>query len=293
MKFNFQQFLVISKENMFIVFFSFVLFLTETDPRAYFNYYCCLISLVFLLGKFLLDLHHYVVWWCYTPKIDTRCHFRSRKHRRYIPYHIAGDIQRTDMLGDRPCTTDPCHNRQLSHVVVFHSSNYKPQPRWSVLARENTKGTYIGFHTTTPEIAVAIAHSEFKASKSGMLGKGVYFARSIADTIGKANADGACIIAEIRMGNVFEFHKQSIDTTDLRNPYYDRDLHNIISLSAWHKDYDTCYMNHNDESKDEFCIKDPEKQIIKWVVVVEKIHDVKVTEYGMDTEFDETECCCI
>lgn len=266
----------------------------EIDGRGLANYYLCLLSLVFLFIKFLFDLYHYVVWWCYTPQIDTRCHCRSRKHKRYIPYHIAGDTQRTNMFSDRPCTTDPCYNRRLSHVVVFHSKDYQPQPRWSMFDRKNTRGTYIGFHTTTPSAAVSIAHSEFRPSAKGMLGKGVYFALSIEDTIGKANSEGgACIIAEIRMGNVFQFDKHSICPSTVSNRHYDGDMRKMIYSSGWHKDYDTCYMNHEDDRKDEFRIKDPENQIIKWVIVVDRIYDEKVARYGMDTELDETVCWCI
>ncbi|CAF1608050.1 unnamed protein product [Rotaria magnacalcarata] len=43
------------------------------------------------------------------------------------------------------------------------------------------------------------------------------------------------------------------------------------------QEYDTCYMIHDAETRDEFAIKDPERQIVKWVIVVEK-------------EFDPTPC---
>jgi hypothetical protein len=126
-----------------------------------------------------------------------------------------------------------------------------------------------------------------------MLGKGVYFARSIEDTLEKAKGGkGACIIAEIRMGNVYEFHKKSIWPVE-KNPDYDRGLHNFVKSSAWHEDYDTCYMNHEYDNLDEFCIKDPKKQIIKWVAVIDKEHDKKVAQYGLDTEFELTKCYCV
>jgi hypothetical protein len=205
---------------------------------------------------------------------------------------MVGDTQRKNMLGDRPCTSDPCRNRHLSHVVVFHGKDYKPQARWSTLKKDDPKATYIGFHTTTPKAAVSIVHSEFRPSSEGMLGEGVYFARSIADTIGKAqNSGGACIIAEIRMGKVFEFDKNTIYLT--RNPRHDKALYSFVRSSEWQKDYDTCYMNHEDESKDEFCIKNAKKQIIKWVVVVDERYDKKVAQYGLNTEFDSTQCYCV
>lgn len=269
------------------------LFLLETDSRGLSNFYSCLASTVFLVWTFILDLYHYAVWWHYTPHDDTRCHCRSRKHKRYIPYHIVGDNQRKDILGDRPCTTDPCSNRHLSHIVVFHGRNYKPQARWSTVKANDSSATYIGFHTTTSNAAINIVHSEFRLSEKGMLGKGVYFARSIEDTIGKAQCEGgACIVAQIHMGKVFEFDKRTVYPIKGKSRR-DEKLRDFVKLSKWHEEYDTCYMNHEIENKDEFCIKDPEKQIIKWVVVVDQASDPKVGQYGLDTEFDSTRCYCI
>ena len=37
----------------------------------------------------------------------------------------------------------------------------------------------------------------------------------------------------------------------------------------------------------------PEKQIVKWVVVVNEKYDGKVVQYGLDTEFDSTICYCV
>ena len=37
----------------------------------------------------------------------------------------------------------------------------------------------------------------------------------------------------------------------------------------------------------------PEKQIIKWVVVVNEKYDGKVVQYGLDTKFDSTKCYCV
>ena len=42
-----------------------------------------------------------------------------------------------------------------------------------------------------------------------------------------------------------------------------------------------------------FCIKDPDKQIIRWVMVIEKEYDPKVEKLGLHTEFDSTECICV
>ncbi|CAF4066407.1 unnamed protein product, partial [Rotaria sp. Silwood1] len=197
-----------------------------------------------------------------------------------------------DVWGDRPCDTDPCPNRTLEHIVIFHARDYKPQPRWRELNAVDPNATYIGFHTTTSQAAVGIAHSEFRPSSSGMLGSGAYFARSVEDTIGKANSYGAWIIAEIRMGKVFEINKKQIYPR-FNNPHYNANLHHFVQSGGWHKEYDTCYLNHEMDRKDEFCIKNPQEQIIKWVIVIERQNDAKVSQYGLDTEFDSTKCGCI
>ncbi|CAF2823856.1 unnamed protein product [Rotaria sp. Silwood2] len=136
-------------------------------------------------------MYRYVVWWHYRPKCDIRCHFHSSEHKRYLPYHFVGERRQKDVWRDRPCNTDPCPNRMLEHIVIFHAGDYKLQPRWHELNAVDLNATYIGFHTTTAQAAVAIAHSDFRPSSSGMLGSGAYFARSIEDTFGKANSHGA------------------------------------------------------------------------------------------------------
>jgi hypothetical protein len=52
---------------------------------------------------------------------------------------------------------------------------------------------YVGFHRTSAEAAVKIAHSDFRISDKGkqMLGFGVSFARSIKGTDKKARYGGA------------------------------------------------------------------------------------------------------
>ncbi|CAF2162389.1 unnamed protein product [Rotaria magnacalcarata] len=162
---------------------------------------CRQLKSIFQRKLFYSNLKHYI------PQNDNRCHCRSRKHKHYLHYHIVGDDQQKDVFGDRPCTTDPCRNRHSSNGVAFHGKNYQPQARWVAFNTRDPNAIYIDFHTTMPEAAVSIVLSEFIASKGGLLGKSVYFARSIADTIGKAQNEGsACIIAEIQMRQIFEFN---------------------------------------------------------------------------------------
>jgi hypothetical protein len=171
------------------------------------------ISFLFLVLASLLDYYHYRVWWHYKP------HFfglpldfvmpttpLSKKHKRYIPYHLLGD-RRTNRVGDKQCSArSDCKNRQLEHIFIFHFQGFTPQPRYFDIPQgENKKNRYIGFHQTDPNSAILIAHSDFMISTtygSTMIGHGVYFARSRGGTQNKANRKGAFICAEIDMGRV-------------------------------------------------------------------------------------------
>lgn len=273
----------------------------------------CALSLIFLFNTLILDFYRYFVWWHYTPRGDTRCHLRSNKHERYLPYHMVGDFRDPRTLGDQPCQDTPCYLRTLDHITVFHGNDYQPQDRWrdipkpeykSVDQEENNKKLfclrskeidnqphYIGFHTTDPDSAISIAHSEFRPGSCGWLGAGVCFARSVKGTIGKAKSDGgAHIIAEIRMGKVYEVERTRIDRN---HPDFDRDIDDFVHHSKWKNEYDTCYMIHPEQEKDEFAINDAEKQIVKWIMVIEPEFDPKVDKYGLLTEFDSTKCGCI
>ncbi|CAF2096451.1 unnamed protein product [Rotaria magnacalcarata] len=241
------------------------------------------ISFFFLLLTSLLDYYHYRVWWHYKPQCDTISGTLSKKHKRYIPYHLMGD-NRTMHHGDRPCSDgDRCTNRRLEHILIFHSKDFKPQKRYcDVQQKSPGKNLYIGFHRTTAEAAVSIAHSDFAIStnnKSTMLGHGVYFARSMAETEGKANANGAYICAEIEMGKVKEV-----------GPGPEKD--SLRGTTHLWKEYDTVYYNHTKDSRDEFCVKSPD-QILKWIITVNQEEDEKVRNYRLDTEFDDPMCGCI
>ncbi|CAF1329983.1 unnamed protein product, partial [Didymodactylos carnosus] len=142
---------------------------------------------------------------------------------------------------------------------------FKPQQRYCDVQQTNPKqNIYIGFHRTTPEAAVSIAHSDFAIStkhQSTMLGHGVYFARSMEDTEGKANADGAYICAEIETGRVKEVGPGA-KKDSLRGTTY-----------LW-EDYDTVYYNHSNDSRDEFCVKSA-SQILRRVMMVTQEYDGK------------------
>lgn len=270
----------------------------------------CAFSLIFIFNTLCLDFYRYYIWWHYTPQGDTRCHLRSKKHERYLPYHMVGANRDPRTLGDRPCPEKPCHKRTLDHIAVFHGYDYQPQDRWRDIpkpppldpeakkskipclkSKEDNQPHYIGFHTTDPVSAISIAHSEFRPGKNGWLGAGVYFARSVAATEGKAKSEGgARIIAEIRMGKVYEVEREVITR---KHPKFDAEKFNYVHYGHWQNDYDTCYMIHDEDCRDEFAIKDATKQIVKWVIVIEEGFDPKVERFEMSTEFDSTICGCI
>ena len=269
----------------------------------------CAFSLIFIFNTLCLDFYRYWVWWHYTPQRDTRCHLKPNKHERFIPYHMMGFFHNSETMGNRPCTDTLCRKKTLDHIAVFHSTDYQPQPRWRDIPKPPLAGPpkskipcikskeidnqphYIGFHTTDPDAAVSIAHSDFRTGTCGWIGAGAYFARSVSATWGKAKSDGgAHIIAEIRMGKVYEVERNVITKG---HPRFDKDIYDYAHHSKWHADYDTCYMIQNEEMKDEFAIKDPESQIVKWVIVIEPGFDSKVEKYGLLTEFEQTRCRCI
>ena len=250
-------------------------------------------SLLFPFLSVLLDIYHYRVWWAYEPEIDVAVDILKKplspKHKRFIPYVLLERF-RTARLGNRKCKNGrSCVSEELDHVVIFHSTDHQPQPRWSSSCKN-----YIGFHRTTPQAAVSIARSEFSPSKSGMLGPGAYFARSTDATtgkIGKSDQTGAWFVAEISMGRVFQVDVGLI--RDHRSPHFKPELRKFVEQGRWHEEYDTCYFNHAKDSLDEFCVKDTSKRILRWVVVIEPPHDKKLSAYGLDNELnsDFLGCC--
>jgi hypothetical protein len=251
-------------------------------------------SLIFPFLTILLDLYHYRVWWAYEPDIIISADIVqkpfSRKHKRFIPYVLTEPF-RTATFGNRKCKNgDRCQSRELEHIVIFHSSLYQPQPRWS-----DAYPIYIGFHRTTPEAAYKIATSEFRPSAKGMLGPGAYFARSTEATkgkIGKADQTGAWFVAEILMGKVYPINSYSIRSHP-NNTRFNPDLCEYVKEGKWSDEFDTCYYRHHKDVRDEFCIKDPNKQILKWIVIIEAPYDRKLSSYGLDAELKSGRygCC--
>jgi hypothetical protein len=177
----------------------------------------------------------------------------SSKHKRYIPYHLMS-YNRTIRLGDKPCPDGYlCNNRRLEHILIFHSFNRKPQPRYCDVRHEARRENRLS------DLASSAKY------ESTTLGHGVYFARSMAETEGKANADSAYICAEVEMGRVKQV-----------GPGPERDsLRGTTHL--WRK-YDTVYYNYPTDARDQFCVKSTDP-ILQWVIVVNPQFDAKVRRY--------------
>ncbi|CAF5028553.1 unnamed protein product, partial [Rotaria socialis] len=133
-------------------------------------------------------------------------------------------------------------------------NDYQPQRRWrdfgqsqplgidnskcpcSIGRKKETQPHYIGFHTTTPEAVVSIAHINFRPSTKGWLGAGAYFARSVAGTIGKhRSAGGAWIIAEVHMGKVYEVLRNEIDRA---HKNFNKEKYDFVHYTKWQQEYD-------------------------------------------------------
>lgn len=167
-----------------------------------------------------------------------------------------------------------------------------PDKKWRRLlckAKDN-QPNHIGFHITEPKFAIDIAHSDFFPSKKGWVGRAAYFARSIDGCEGKYRSKGgARIIAEIHMGKVYEIEREVKTKTHAR---FDTAQYAYVHYGKWQEDYDTCYMVQEHKNREEFAIKNPASQIIKWAIVIERPHDHKVAKYQLDTEFDSPLCDC-
>lgn len=177
-----------------------ILYASDTTVGIYGGYMAaiCTISIVLVVLMMGLDLYQYRVWWYYRPdgaykKCRCLC-WKQRfhpSHQRFLPAPLLGIYRENNILGNRPCqysVSGNCPNLSLEHIAIFHGFDFKPLRRY----QEGTDQTYIGFHRTRPEYAVLIAENGFQRSMKPpqMLGFGVYFARSFADTDRKARSAG-------------------------------------------------------------------------------------------------------
>lgn len=69
----------------------------------------------------------------------------------------------------------------------------------------------------------------------------------------------------------------------------DADIDEVKNTDSWWDTYDTIYYNHEEENRDEFCVKDP-KQILNWIIIM---NDDRLRRYGLNDEFSDSCCGCI
>ncbi len=189
---------------IFLRIIAIILYASDKTVGVYGGYMAaiCSISVGFVVLMMTLDYYQYRVWWYYRPDgayKKCRCCCCKQQfhpsHQRFLPAPLLGIYRENHIIGNRPCkytASGNCPDLSLEHIVIFHAFNFKPLRRY----RPGVDTTYIGFHRTKPEYAVGIAKTGFRISSTPpqMLGFGVYFARSFADTDGKARAAGKLIL---------------------------------------------------------------------------------------------------
>lgn len=174
----------------------------------------------------------------------------SGKHIKYISRELVGK-EACSLMN----TYGKCVKRDLEHVVLFHSEGSVPQERWGSLAGTGAS-TYFGFHSVPLRTALAIAQLDFRISRLGILGPGIYFSRAVPSRTREYAFSIIC--AEIHMGRVLEVERNDLESRDIFNK-----LRN---------DYDAVYYKHEREEMDEFCVKSPE-QVLRWIIAVDELHD--------------------
>jgi hypothetical protein len=126
-------------------------------------------------------------------------------------------------------------------VIMYHSGNTRYPPD-----QTRDKQIVVGFHQTSHTAAYSIAKDNFRNSKDGWIGPGIYFATSLNHTEFKANQFGAYICAQVDLGKT----------------------RRITDPKTWSSEerYDTIYYQHP-KGADEFCVHDV-KQILSWIIVI-------------------------
>jgi hypothetical protein len=185
---------------IFVRIIAIILYASAKNVSVYGGYMAAICSASVGLVCFVMavDFYQYRVWWYYRPDgayKKCRCCCCKQQfhpsHQRFLPAPLIGIYRENHIVGNRPCqytASGNCPDLSLEHIVIFHAFDFKPLTRY----RPGIDRTYIGFHRTKPEFAVSIAKTGFRISSKPpqMLGFGVYFARSFADTNGKARAEG-------------------------------------------------------------------------------------------------------
>lgn len=146
-----------------------------------------------------------------------------------------------------------CGSTNLEHILRCHKKLHIPikkcNPYYCLTCRCNY---LVGFHQTDPKFLRSIALNGLRLGRVGMFGSGIYFARSIADTYGKAqNEGGAIIVALVDMGK-------------MKTVYYAN--RSITQNNLNFEGYDSVYAEAGgDLTRDEFVVYSPDR-IKSWII---------------------------
>ena len=170
----------------------------------------------------------------------------SSKARLMISEDQLGSMSCAEIFAS--CSIVDAEHRAFSHPKEIFKIKFS-----NVEFKQMGVNICIGFHQTTIDAAKSILTTSFKASESGMIGPGIYFANNYDITEHKRNQStegGAIFCARIDLGKVYEISSKD----DQRN------------LS---KSYNSKYLHHiGGEKYDEFVVYSHE-QILDYVIIVE------------------------
>jgi hypothetical protein len=141
-------------------------------------------------------IHYRRLWFHYRPDVPANEKPEyDQHHLRFLPLSLTNDQQTSHWQNSRCDKGNSCMSRNLYHVIMYHSGNTRYPPD-----QTNDNQIVIGFHQTSHAAAAAIAQTNFKPSKTGWIGPGIYFATSLDHTEFKANQFGAYICALVNLG---------------------------------------------------------------------------------------------
>jgi hypothetical protein len=235
--FNIVKFLAILSAYIFLI-VVYSIYLSKGEPNGLFMLCLCILRL-------LIETFIFFYYDLYVPKAAEQIMDKlDKRHKRFL---------RFSELSSRVCSSAGfCTVNDIEHILRSHSIIQQPT-RCCNPAYWCNKEIYIGFHQTTAETSLLIAQTGFKCGKEGMFGGGIYFARTIDETMYKAHNFGAIICAIIDMGKFKIVNEAARDITidKLREEGFD---------SVFAKSSPTFL-----RTGDELVVYEPER-VIEWVV---------------------------
>ena len=153
----------------------------------------CVATLVLFIVRLVIMCFMFVYCGYFNPDRTLITH---KNHEGFI---------RLEEMGTSTCSASQlCSTTDLHHILKCHDVLHLPERNCCYIT--TCRGDcLIGFHQTTPEVALLIAKTGFKCGSGGMYGGGIYFARTIDLTDRKALSNGAVICALVEMGKRYNF----------------------------------------------------------------------------------------